>query len=310
MATSRETFSARLERAIDEKNSCLVVGLDPVPESLPDDVRSLVRSQAGGAAWTAQVALAFGIFLEGVIDVIVDVAVAVKPNTAFFERLGAVGWDVLTRTARYAQRQGLVVITDAKRGDIGHTATAYADALLGNVPDTLGAVSDAVTLHPFTGSDGIQPFVDQARDRGKGLFILVRTSNPSAKDIQDLDCGGRPLYERVADLVRRWGESSIGSDGLSAVGAVVGATAPEEGARIRDLLPSAVFLVPGVGAQGGRPADLAPLFLDGGRGVIVNASRSILFPTRVESEDWKSAVRRSALATRDAIEAVRLPSAG
>lgn len=299
------SFADRLDDAIARKSSCLVVGLDPVADRLPPEVHGRVRAAAGTPGWTAHVALAFGTFLGEVIEQIADLAVAVKPNTAYFERLGAVGWDVLRRVAEIAQRAGLLVIVDAKRGDIGHTAEAYADALLGETPDTLGPVSDAVTLHPYTGRDGITPWLERVTAGGKGLFVLVRTSNPGASDLQEIDCGGRPFYERVAERVGEWGRTAIGKRGLGSVGAVVGATAPAAAERIRALLPDRFFLAPGFGAQGAGAAELAPLFLAGGRGVVVNASRSILYPKRELGESWSEAVRRAALEARDALESVR-----
>jgi orotidine-5'-phosphate decarboxylase len=207
---------------------------------------------------------------------------------------------------REARRQGLLVILDAKRGDLESTAIAYAEALLGDTPDTAGPEVDAVTVNPYLGGDGIQPFVAAARARGKGVFVLVRTSNPSAAEFQELEAGGRPLYLHVASAVARWGAEDIGASGMSLVGAVVGATAPEQAARVREILPRAFFLVPGYGAQGGGAGSVRPHFLPGGRGVIVNASRSIIFAHEKEPAlPWTEAVRRAAEAARGELEAVR-----
>jgi orotidine-5'-phosphate decarboxylase len=306
-------FGERLARAIDEKRSCLVVGLDPVLERVPRDVLARVGAGAsGGEGMTARAAAAFGFFLSGVIDAVADLAVAVKPNTAFFERYGAAGWECLVETCRHARKAGLLVIADAKRGDIGHTAEAYADALLGTLPDTPGPHVDAVTVSPYLGADGITPFLDRARALGKGIFVLVRTSNPSAAEVQDVETGGAPLYLRIAGLVGEWGKgldpprSHPGeAAGFGPVGAVVGATAPEQARRIREALPRSFFLVPGYGAQGAGPAELEPCFLPGGRGAVVNASRSILFAHEKAGGDWALAIREAAARARDELEALR-----
>ena len=302
---SHSSFADRLQEAIDRKRSCLVVGLDPTVERLPAEVQARVRGRIGDIGWTAHAATACALFLDEVITAVADVAVAVKPNTAFFERFGAVGWDCLLRLCTRARQAGLLVIADAKRGDVGHTAEAYAEAFLGAIPDTLGVVTDAVTLHPWTGSDGVQPFLERVRDDGKGIFILVRTSNPSAAEIQDLEVEGEPVFERVARLVRGWGEGLEGECGLNPVGAVVGATAPEQAARARAVLDRAFLLVPGLGTQGGSADALARLFLPGGRGVIVNASRSILYAHESAEGPWQDAVARAARSTREELERVR-----
>jgi orotidine-5'-phosphate decarboxylase len=299
------SFADRLQAAIDSKQSCLVVGFDPVVERLPPEVRSGPGRTPGGAGWTAHAAAAVGIFLEEVCDAIAPHAVAVKPNLAFFERLGAVGWECLERVCAGARRRGLLVIADAKRGDIGHTAEAYAEAFLGDTPDTLGPVTDAVTVNPYLGTDGIEPFLRQARARGKGLFVLVRTSNPSAAELQDLEAGGMPLYRHVARKVAAWGEGLEGASGLVPVGAVVGATAPEQAKVLRGELPQAFFLVPGYGAQGAGPAEVAPAFLPGGRGAIVNASRSVLYAYENGRGPWLQAIASAARAAQEELEEVR-----
>lgn len=310
-------FGDRIVRAVDEKKSCLVVGLDPVLERLPREVLGAVgRGASGGGSETARAAAAFGLFLDGVIRAVADVAVAVKPNTAFFERYGAPGWECLQGACRRAKKAGLLVIADAKRGDIGTTAEAYADALAGDLPDTPGPHVDAVTLNPYLGTDSVVPFLEKARVGGKGLFVLVRTSNPSAGELQDLvvsprDGGeGAPLYLEAARLVERWGKGLEGESGFTPVGAVVGATAPAEARRVRDALPRAIFLVPGYGAQGADVSRLAACFIAGGRGAVVNASRSILFAHQQSSAPWIDAIRAAAVAARDELEAVRLAVKG
>ncbi len=304
-STSRENFADRLQAAVDRKQSCLVVGLDPVIDRLPREVLAQIHGSAGQAGWTARSAAAIAVFLGEVVEQVAPHAVAVKPNVAFFERFGPAGWDCACRLSEKAQKAGLLVIADAKRGDIGHTAEAYADALLGDTPDTLGAATDAVTVHPYLGTDSIGPFLERVRDAGKGLFVLVRTSNPSAAELQDLEVGGRALFEHVAELVRDWGDGLTGESGLNPVGAVVGATAPEQAARVREILDRAVFLVPGYGAQGAGATELAPFFLPGGRGVVVNAARSIIFAHETSDAPWPEAVADAARNAREELEKIR-----
>jgi len=302
----KEGFADRLVQASVARGSCLVVGIDPIVDRLPREIAAIVGSGAsGGIGFTARASAALGLFSTRVIAAVADTAVAVKPNTAFFERFGAAGWDALLETCRAAKRAGLLVIADGKRGDIGSTAEAYADAFLGDTEDTLGPWVDAVTVNPYMGTDSVRPFIERAREGGKGVFVLVRTSNPSAAEVQDLDSGGRPLYMRMAELVKGWGTDTSGSSGLSSVGAVVGATAPAEARAIRELLPGAMFLVPGYGAQGGSGEGLRACFLPGGRGAVVNASRSIIFAHEKRGGDWVQAVREAAMRARDEIEAVR-----
>ena len=219
-----------------------------------------------------------------------EFCVAVKPQLACFERLGAAGWTVLAQVVGAAQAAGLLVVADAKRGDVPHIATVFAETLVGVAPETpedgqkLGA--DAVTVNPLMGGDVIDAFVEVAAPAGAGLFALVRTSNPGAADLLDIEMGGRPLYEHIAELVDARAERLAGRSGLSGMGAVVGATEPAHLERIRELLPRSIFLVPGVGAQGGRAADLRPAFGEHPASVLVNASRSI-----ARSDDSKRAAQ-------------------
>ncbi len=299
-------FAQRLEEAIDAKGSCLVVGLDPILERLPPDSLAAIGHRASGSEGeTARAAASFGLFCRVVIEQVADVAVAVKPNIAFFERYGAAGLDVLRSISKEAQDAGLLVILDAKRGDIGHTAEAYAEALLGTTNDTLGPHVDALTLNPYLGRDSITPFVDRAQALGRGLFLLVRTSNRSAADFQELEVAGAPLYVEVARQVAAWATECREKDGWSCIGAVVGATSPEAAAQIREILTASYFLVPGVGAQGGDPKDLAPYFVAGGHGAIINASRSIIFAYESRPGPWPDAIRAAAQETRDTLEMVR-----
>jgi orotidine-5'-phosphate decarboxylase len=201
--------------------------------------------------------------------------VAVKPQVACFERLGPGGWTALAEVIAVARSAGLLIVADAKRGDVPHIATVYADGILGGGSDGQGLGADAVTVNPLMGGDVLDAFLDVAAPAGRGLFVLVRTSNPGAADLLDLDAGGRPLFERIAELVGSRADRLLGDSGLSGLGAVLGATEPRHLAGVRELLPASIFLVPGVGAQGGRATDLGPAFGEHPATVIVNASRSI-----------------------------------
>ena len=233
---------------------------------------------------------------RAVIDAAGPACVAVKPQVACFERLGAAGWTALQATVEHARGAGLLVLADAKRGDIDISAHGYAQAFLASG----GLEADAVTVSPYLGADSLAPFVDAARAAGAGLFVLVRTSNPGAADLQDLELadGGR-VWERSAQLVDRLGEAGPAS-GLSELGAVVGATAPEHLARARELMPRSVFLLPGIGAQGGRVEDLAPAFAPGRAGGLVSSSRSIVFAHERDGRDPAAAARAEAERLRDA----------
>jgi orotidine-5'-phosphate decarboxylase len=202
--------------------------------------------------------------------------VAVKPQVACFERLGPRGWEVLAETVAAARGAGLLVIADVKRGDVPHIAGVYAESLLGDGSgETWGLGADAITVNPLMGGDVLDAFLDVAEPAGGGLFALVRTSNPGAADLLDLDAGGRPVFERIAELVAARGDRLAGERGLSGMGAVMGATEPGHLARARELMPQAVFLIPGVGAQGGRARDLGPALGPHAASVLVTASRSI-----------------------------------
>jgi orotidine-5'-phosphate decarboxylase len=206
-------------------------------------------------------------YCRGIVDAVAGVAVAVKPQSAFFEAQGPGGWAALTEVCEYAREADLLVIADAKRGDVPSTARAYVAAF--------APLADAVTVNPYLGSDSLEPFF--ARD-GLGVFVLVKTSNPGSVDVQDLPLAdGRPLWQHVAGLVDRWGADLVGTSGFSSVGAVVGATFPQEVAEARRLLPRSVLLLPGIGAQGGRAEDLAEAFSVGPSGALVSASRSVLY---------------------------------
>lgn len=246
-------FGDRLAAAVAARESQVVLGLDPDPSRIGD-----------GPAAAAE-------FCERVVRLAAPACVAVKPQLAWFERLGAEGWDVLERVSSVAAELGLLVIADAKRGDVDITSRAYAQALV-------RAPFDAVTVNPMLGADAVAPFIAAARATGRGLFVLVRTSNPGAADLQDLVLAdGSTWHEAVARLVAEWGQGGVGTSDISDVGAVVGATAPQHLARLRVLMPRQPLLIPGVGAQGGRPEDLAAAFAGNRAAAIVAASRSILY---------------------------------
>ncbi|HEY3226043.1 MAG TPA: orotidine-5'-phosphate decarboxylase [Planctomycetota bacterium] len=267
-------FADRLVDAIKSKNSRVVVGLDPRLENLPPELQRGVRTDVERAA---QAILEWG---GEIIDAVRDHAVAVKPQIAFFERLGPFGLVTYYALCRHARKRGLLVIGDVKRGDVPETARAYAEAHL----DSFGC--DAMTVNPYLGSDSMEPFLEEAKARDGGLFVLVKTSNPGSGDFQDRLIDGRPLYLHVADRVAEWGSKVMGKYGWSSVGAVVGATHPEQAARAREALPNAFLLVPGLGAQGGKASDLKACFGREGLGAIVSASRSVIFA--YEKEPWKS----------------------
>lgn len=258
-------FSDRLADAVERKSSQLVVGLDPVVEQMPAEVDGDLFA-----------------FCSGIVDAIAPHAVAVKPQSAFFEAHGADGVRAFAQVCEYARAAGLIVIADVKRGDIGSTARAYAEAFI--------PLADAVTVNPYLGGDSVEPFLEACRREGAGIFCLVKTSNPGSADVQDVALAdGRKLWQHVAGLVRDWGEELIGDRGLSAVGAVVGATFPREVAEARELLPRSVLLLPGIGAQGGTPADVAAAFAAGPASALVSASRSVIYAYREGGGDWQSA---------------------
>jgi orotidine-5'-phosphate decarboxylase len=259
-------FGERLAAAVAERETNIVLGLDPDPQRLwPVEVAS-----APGAPEAAMAVLAH---CRAVIDAVAEHVVAVKLQIACFERLGPAGIALAVPVAHHAREHGLLVIADAKRGDIDVTARAYAEAWLTPPdPPLPGFGADAMTASPYMGADTLQPLLDIGRPNGAGIFVLVRTSNPGAQDIEDLElAGGGRVWERVAQLV-----DGLGEGGLKDVGAVVGATAPEHLARARELMPATPFLLPGVGAQGGRVEDLAPAFAPGPAGGLIAASRSIV----------------------------------
>lgn len=303
-----KTFSERLTAAVRRTGNPTVMGLDPMLSYLPEDLVLWFQEQTDDPEHAA--GLAIFEFNRRLIDQVCDLIPAVKPQLAYYEQYGLPGLDALRRTIKYAQAKGLLVIADGKRNDIGSTAGAYARAWLGETvwSDQLtkaAFAADALTVNAYLGSDGIVPFAQICSEKGKGLFVLVRTSNPSAGELQDLRLDdGRTVYQAMADQVSRWGEKLQGPDGYSPIGAVVGATWPRQAAELRGRMPNAWILVPGYGAQGGSAADTVPNFKPDGLGALVNASRSLMCAWQRHSmpkEQFDLAARREAIAMRDAL---------
>jgi orotidine-5'-phosphate decarboxylase len=280
-------FGDRLAEAVERSGSTLCVGLDPRIEYLPPAVVTGLRPGSSGRA------RGYERFCTQVIDAVASEAVAVKPQVACFEALGGYGFSALERVCAHARAAGLLVVVDAKRGDIGSTSSAYVQAWLQG-RDGEPATADALTVNPYLGGDALEPFLSACGDTA-GLFILARTSNPGGADLQELELadGGR-VWERVARLIDEWGRPYIGGSGLSAVGAVVGATHPEAVVRARELMPAAPLLLPGVGAQGGKLGDLAAAFATHPAGGLVVAARSVIYAWRERGGDWQQAVRAAA----------------
>jgi orotidine-5'-phosphate decarboxylase len=271
-----------------------VLGLDPDPARLWPEALAAVPTTGTPAERAAAAMLAH---CRAVIDAAGPACVAVKPQLACFERLGAAGWAALAATVEHARAAGLLVLADGKRGDIDVSAKAYAQALVAGTPTPFGDVAplgaDAITVNPYMGADTLEVLAAGARGAGAGLFVLVRTSNPGAADVEDLPlAAGGTVWEAVAAIVDRIGGADAGP--LSDIGAVTGATAPEHLARLREAMPRAVFLLPGIGAQGGRVEDVAPAFAPGRAGGLVTASRSIVFAGEASGEPAGPAARAEA----------------
>ena len=292
-------FGDRLAAAVAERGSQIALGLDPDPARLIAPARQ--AATATGRTAAEQAAAAVALHCRLLIEAAAPACVAVKLQLACFERLGAPGWDALAKAADAAHEQGLLVIADGKRGDVPHTAEAYAQALLGSTPTPWGEVpglgADAVTANPLLGQDALEPIVGAARACGGGVFVLVRTSNPGAAEIQDQPPGEAALHRRLARLVSKLGEDGVGTSGLSDVGAVVGATQPGLIPGLRALMPRAVFLLPGVGAQGGEVESLRAAFAPGRAGALVTAARGIVDPALQEGDP--AAARAAAERLRD-----------
>lgn len=269
-------FADRLVVAVERKGAPLCVGLDPDPALMPAGV---------GVAE----------FCRGIVDAVAERAVAVKPQSAFFEAQGSTGWATLVEVCEHARAAGLLVIADVKRGDVPSTDRAYAAAF--------APLADALTVNPYLGFDSLEPFFAH---EGLGVLAILKTSNPGSADIQDLPLAdGRPLWQHIAGLLDRWGEDLVGASGLSRLGAVVGATHPEVLETARSLMPQAVFLLPGVGAQGGKPEDLTAAFTPGPASALVSASRSVIYASG--GADWQEAAAAEAARLADELRAVAVP---
>ena len=283
----------RLSALISQKNNPTVAGLDPRLDHLPPDLRGPVEHD--GSLEAAADALL--VFNKGLIDALAEIVPAVKLQVACYEAFGLPGMGALRETMTYAAAKGLYVIADAKRNDIGSTAEAYADAFIGET--IVGGQShrpfpaDCMTVNPYLGSDGAMPFVERCRKFGRAVFVLVKTSNPSAGELQDRDMEGAPLYRRAAELAGKWGREHVG--------VVVGATWPAQLAELRGELPRTFFLIPGYGAQGGAAADVAPGFNPGGTHAIVNSSRAIACAWQKTGLPYQEAARAEALRMREAL---------
>src|ERR687888_1073993 len=291
-------FGDRLADAVERKRSQLLVGLDPRPDLLPVELVGDVQyDRAAAADGCAR-------FCRGVIDAVAPYVVGVKPQLAFFEALGSDGIRAFEEACAYARAAGLIVLADAKRGDIGSTARAYAGAYLeprGEDPP----IADAMTVNIYLGRDSLEPYLAACRRHGAGMFCVLKTSNEGGADVQELALSdGRPLWQHLARFVHELGEELVGSRGLSNVGAVVGATHPRAVGEARRLMPQAVLLLPGVGAQGASPADLTRAFTSGPASALVTASRSVLYAFRSSAEDWRTAAALEAARLRREVWAV------
>lgn len=268
----------KLIEKIQQTGNPTVVGLDPRLNYIPEYITERYYTKYGFT--TKAAAKAMLKYNKKIIDAIYDIVPAVKPQIAMYERYGIEGLKCYVKTIEYAKEKGLIIIGDIKRSDIASTAEAYSDGHIGKVTigenEYEGFKQDFITLNPYLGSDSITPFLKDCKEYEKGLFILAKTSNPNSGEIQDLLVDGAPLYEKVGSLISKWGEELIGQYGFSSVGAVVGATHPDQAKRLREIMPHTFFLVPGYGAQGGTAEDLAVCFNKDGLGAIVNSSRGII----------------------------------
>ena len=303
LAISSQHFGDRLTQAIIKKRSPLVVGIDPRPNQLPAPLQCDVKNLLA----TADAFAEFGI---AVIDAVADLVPAVKPQAAFFERLGPAGMVALAKVCDHAAATGLLVLMDAKRNDIGATAEAYADAYLGQKPESAWGC-DALTINPYMGFDTLQPFYKRGEATGSGIFVLCKTSNHGSDALQSrqTDGGSATVTDLVADEIQRLCETSLGESRYGIAGAVVGATYPEQLVHLRAKMKSSILLVPGFGAQGGSAADVAAAFDDNGTGAVINSSRAVIFAYEQEkyesiaAKSWQDAVRQSAVDTVEVLKA-------
>lgn len=313
-------FADKLIEAVKKKGNAICVGLDPrldkIPESIKTHALDTVDADGEHLSPTAAAAAAIFEFNKGIIDAVYDLVPVVKPQIAFYEIYGADGMKAYADTLKYAKSKGLLTIADAKRNDIGTTAEAYAQAFLGEVQLFEGEnevvmpifEADSITVNPYLGWDGIKPFIEECKKYGKGIFVLVKTSNKSSGDLQDLVMkDGRALYEIAGHLVDSWGADEMGENGYNFVGAVVGATFPEQAKKLRQIMPNTIFLVPGYGAQGAGAQEVKPCFNEDGLGAIVNNSRGIIFAYEklgMLPDAYAEAARVAVLAMKKDLESV------
>lgn len=291
----------KLIKKIRQTNNPTVMGLDPRYDMIPDCITKKYSKDLEGAC------KAILEFNKALIDATYDIIPAVKPNIAFYEMFGIGGIKAFEETCNYAKEKQMIIIADSKRGDIGSTAQAYSNAFIGRtqIAEGLENIFDIefVTLNPYLGIDGVQPFIEDAKKYNKGMFILVKTSNKSSGEIQDLETeDGEAIYVKVAKLVNQWGKELIGENGYSSVGAVVGATYPQQLQELRKIMPNAYFLIPGYGAQGGNAKDIALGFDQNRLGGIVNASRSLMCAykkSNEKEEDFAKATREEAIRMKE-----------
>ena len=286
-------FADRLTDAVKQKQTPLVVGIDPRANQLPAD---LLDDNTGMAERFAKFGMA-------VVDAVADLVPAVKPQAAFFEQLGPAGCVALASVVDYAADKGLIVIMDAKRGDIGSTAQAYAGAYLGPKPESAWGC-DCLTVNPYMGDDTLTPFVDAANRSGSGLFVLAKTSNPGSDWIQAKTENDQPIYHLVADEIQRLSANNLGESGYGNIGAVVGATYPEQLSELRQRMPNTLFLIPGFGAQGGTASDVAGGLDKDGLGGLINSSRAVIFAYQQDQYaklKWQDAIRQAAVDTVERI---------
>lgn len=300
-------FINKLIKEIKRKRSPVVVGFDPRLELIPNTVKDKHFEKYGKSFKAAAEAILE--FNKEIIDNVYDIVPAIKPQIAFYEQYGIEGLKAYNETCEYASKKGLVIISDIKRGDIGSTSKAYSNAHLGKteVEDELleAFYSDSITVNPYLGDDCLKEFVEDIEKYEKGMFVLVKTSNPTSSQLQDLIVEGKKIYEIVAEMVDGWSKKYIGEYNYSSIGAVVGATYPEESKTLRALMPSSYFLVPGYGAQGGTAEDVIHSFNEDGLGAVVNSSRGILYAYNKEEkwteEDYGRAAKEAAIKMREDI---------
>ena len=287
MQIGEAAFGDRVAELVERKRSQLLVGLDPRPELFPVELRGEPPAEASAR------------FCRGIVDAVAPYAVGVKAQLAFFEALGAPGSAAFEEVCAYARSAGLLVLADGKRGDIGSTARAYAAAYLEPRGEGAAPLVDALTVNPYLGRDSVDPYLSACRRHGRGIFCVVRTSNAGGAEVQDLALSnGRPLWQHVSLLVAEWAAELVGDRGLSSVGAVVGATHPRAVGEARRLLPQSILLLPGIGAQGASPADVARAFTSGPASALVPASRSVIYAYRHGENDWRAAAGAAAARLR------------